>query len=110
MVKYEPDPLGRAFAALADPTRRAMIAQLYENESASVSEIAKRHPISLPAVMKHLDVLADAGFILRTKTGRTVTCLPNPEPMEEARRWLDQYQRFWTRSLDRLAQLVEEDR
>ena len=64
--------------------------------------------MSLPAVMKHLDTLATAGLISRTKTGRTVTCRPTLGPMEEAMRWLDEHQRFWSERLDNLAKLVEE--
>lgn len=108
MVKYQAASLDRTFSALADPTRRALLAQLYETQSASVSALAKQHPVSLPAIMKHLDVLAGAGLISRVKTGRTVTCRPNPAPMAEAMGWLEHYQRFWTARLDRLAELIEE--
>ena len=59
--------------------------------------------------MKHLDVLSDAGLITRQKTGRTVACRLSAGPMEEAKEWLERYQRFWSESLDRLAALVEED-
>ena len=73
MVKYQQASLDRTFAALADPTRRALLAQLDERENVSVSELARPFPVSLPAIMKHLDVLSDAGLITRTKTGRTVS-------------------------------------
>jgi DNA-binding transcriptional ArsR family regulator len=76
--------LDRTFAALADPTRRAIIAQLGEHPGVSVSDLARPFPMSLPAIMKHLDVLADAGLIKRSKQGRTVTCRLNAEPMEAA--------------------------
>jgi DNA-binding transcriptional ArsR family regulator len=109
MFKYQSASLDRTFAALSDPTRRALLAQLYEQQSASVSELAKGRPLSLPAVMKHLDVLAGAGLITRAKTGRTVTCRPNPGPMAEAIGWLESYQRFWAERLDRLAAVVEEE-
>ncbi|MBN8919466.1 MAG: helix-turn-helix transcriptional regulator, partial [Rhizobiales bacterium] len=66
--------LDRTFAALADPTRRALLARLGGGEAFSVSELAKPFAMSLPAVMKHLDVLGDAGLIDRTKSGRIVTC------------------------------------
>lgn len=108
MDKYQSPSLDRTFAALADPTRRALLAQLYEQQTASVSELAKRHPLTLPAVMKHLDVLAGAGLIIRAKAGRTVTCRPSPEPMAEALGWLEHYARFWSERLDRLAAVVEE--
>jgi DNA-binding transcriptional ArsR family regulator len=109
MVKYTNTDLDRTFAALADPTRRALLAQLGERDSLSVSELARPFPISLPAVMKHLDVLSDAGLIARTKIGRTVTCQLNAGPMEEAMEWLNRYQRFWSEGLDRLAAFLEED-
>jgi len=108
MVYFQPDPLDRTFAALADPTRRSLLARLGEAESASVSELAKPFPISLPAVMKHLDVLTAAGLIARTKAGRTVTCRLRAEPMEDAARWLNRYQGFWSERLDRLAAFVED--
>jgi DNA-binding transcriptional ArsR family regulator len=109
MVKYSDTALDRTFAALADPTRRALLAQLGERESLSVSELARPFSMSLPAVMKHLDVLSDAGLIARTKIGRTVTCQLNAGPMEEAMEWLTRYQRFWSDNLDRLAAFLEED-
>jgi DNA-binding transcriptional ArsR family regulator len=67
MVKYQAPTLDRTFAALSDPTRRALLAQLNERESVSVSELARPFAVSLPAVMKHLDVLSDAGLISRSK-------------------------------------------
>jgi DNA-binding transcriptional ArsR family regulator len=109
MVKYKAAPLDRTFAALADPTRRALIAQLEREQAMSVSELARPFPISLPAVMKHLDVLSDAGLITRRKVGRTVTCQLAAAPMEQAMHWLTHYQRFWSERLDRLAAFVEED-
>ena len=65
--------------------------------------------MSLPAIMKHLDVLSDAGLIAREKTGRTVACRLTAQPMEQAMEWLNRYQRFWSDNLDRLAAFVEED-
>jgi DNA-binding transcriptional ArsR family regulator len=109
MVYYSPAALDRTFAALSDPTRRALIAQLSARESLSVSELAKPFAMSLPAVMKHLDVLTDAGLVTREKTGRTVACRLRAEPMREANEWLVRYQRFWSESLDRLAAFLEED-
>jgi DNA-binding transcriptional ArsR family regulator len=109
MVKYQAAPLDRTFAALADPTRRALIAQLEREEAMSVSELARPFSISLPAIMKHLDVLSEAGLITRRKIGRTVTCQLAAAPMEQAMHWLEHYQRFWSERLDRLAAFVEED-
>lgn len=107
MVNYSRPQLDRTFAALVDPTRRAILARLEEETSLSVGELARPFPIKLPAVMKHLDVLGDAGLITRTKTGRTVTVRLSPEPMEEAMNWLRRYERFWSASLDRLASYAE---
>ena len=107
MVNYQVEPLDRTFAALADPTRRALVARLGEEEELSVTELARPFNMSLPAVMKHLYVLSDAGLIERTKTGRTVTCRLTAEPMEQAMHWLTAYQRFWSARLDRLARFLE---
>jgi DNA-binding transcriptional ArsR family regulator len=107
MVKLPESTLDRTFAALVDPTRRAILARLECEESLSVSEIAEPFAIKLPAVMKHLGVLNDAGLIVRTKQGRTVTVRLQPDPMEEAMAWLRKYERFWSERLDRLAAYVE---
>ncbi len=103
MVNYQERQLDRTFAALVDGTRRAILARLEHEDSASVSELAKPFAIKLPAVMKHLDVLYDAGLITRSKAGRIVTVRLRPEPMREAVDWLRRYERFWSKSLDRLA-------
>ena len=107
MVNYKERRLDRTFAALVDGTRRAILARLEREDSATVSELAQPFAIKLPAVMKHLDVLHDAGLITRTKAGRIVTVRLRPEPMREAMDWLQRYQRFWSRSLDRLAAYAE---
>ena len=109
MVKYQEEVLDLTFAALADPTRRALLARLGDEESLSVSELAQPFAMSLPAIMKHLDVLSDAGLVAREKTGRTVACRLTARPMEQAMGWLNRYQRFWSENLDRLAAFVEED-
>jgi DNA-binding transcriptional ArsR family regulator len=109
MVKYQDAALDRTFAALADPTRRALIARLGAQPDLSVSELARPLPMSLPAVMKHLDVLDDAGLVTRSKIGRTVMCRLRAAPMEQAMDWLGRYQRFWSEQLDRLAAFVEEE-
>jgi DNA-binding transcriptional ArsR family regulator len=110
MVKYSDQTLNRTFAALADPTRRALLARLDKRDSISVSELAQPFSMSLPAIMKHLDVLSDAGLIARAKTGRIVACRLTAGPMEQAMDWLNRYQRFWSDNLDRLAAFVEEDK
>lgn len=106
MVNYN-DRLDRTFAALVDPTRRAILARLEREDGASISALARPFSIKLPAVMKHLDVLDDAGLITRSKVGRTVTVRLRPAPMREAIDWLQRYERFWSESFDRLAAYVE---
>ena len=98
----QPNQIDRVFQALADPTRRAILERLSRG-SVSMSELAQPFAIRLPAVMKHLDVLADAGLVTRSKSGRTVTVRLRPQPMREAMDWLRRYERFWSNSLDRLA-------
>jgi len=107
MVHYQHQPLDRVFGALTDPTRRALLARLAESDGLSVSELARPLPMSLPAVMKHLDVLEGAGLVARQKTGRTVTCRLVAAPLEDAMTWLQRYARFWEESLDRLAAALE---
>jgi DNA-binding transcriptional ArsR family regulator len=109
MVYYLKPNLDRTFAALADPTRRALLARLSEEDSLSVSELAKPFSMSLPAVMKHLDVLSDAGLVGREKSGRIVSCRLRAEPMRDANDWLNRYQKFWTDRLDQLAAFLEEE-
>ena len=99
MVDYS--RLDRTFSALGDPTRRALLAQLATGSS-TVSELARPFPISLQAVIKHLDQLADAGLITRKKTGRTVACTLVPEPMEQAARWLADQHQVWHDRFGRL--------
>jgi DNA-binding transcriptional ArsR family regulator len=108
MVNLSSAALDRAFGAMADPTRRAILARLAERDDVSISELAAPLPMSLPGVMKHLGVLETAGLVSRHKTGRVVACRLNAAPMREAMAWLAHYQRFWDESLDRLAALVEE--
>jgi DNA-binding transcriptional ArsR family regulator len=109
MVEFRSTQLDLAFAALADPTRRAIVDRLAGQPELSVTEIAEPFAVSLPAVMKHLDVLARANLVERHKTGRTVRCRLRPGPMEVAMHWLSRYERFWTEQLDRLAAFVEEE-
>ncbi len=107
MAKFQPSQLDRTFAALVDPTRRAILARLEQEGSVSVGELARPFAIKLPAVMKHLDVLGTAGLITRAKTGRTVAVRLAAEPMQEAMDWLRRYERFWSTRLDRLAAYAE---
>jgi DNA-binding transcriptional ArsR family regulator len=107
MVNYQ-QRLDRTFAALVDPTRRAILAQLERKEGASITELAQPFRIKLPAVMKHLDVLTEAGLISRIKRGRTVTVTLRAQPMREALEWLRVYERFWSPRLDQLARYAEQ--
>jgi DNA-binding transcriptional ArsR family regulator len=107
MVNLRESKLDRTFAALVDPTRRAILARLEREGSLSITELARPFAIKLPAVMKHLDVLGEAGLVTRSKTGRTVAVRLAPEPMEEAMNWLRRYERFWSASLERLAAHAE---
>jgi DNA-binding transcriptional ArsR family regulator len=109
MVKYQASDIDRTFSALADPTRRQVLLRLKDEPGLSVSELARPLSLKLPGLMKHLDVLSDAGLITRTKSGRTVAVHLSPEPMRDAVAWLNKYERLWTVSLDRLVALVEED-
>src|SRR5438445_10401801 len=108
MVKYQEEVLDRTFAALSDPTRRALLARLGNRESLSVSELAQPFSMSLPAIMKHLDVLSDAGLIAREKTGSTVACRLTAQPMEQSMEWLNRYLSLWFDSLKRIYIFVYE--
>jgi len=98
MVKYS-QPLDSTFGALADPTRRAILASLKLGQ-ASVTELAKPHRMSLPAVMKHIHVLEQAGLVSQEKTGRVRHCRLAPEPLKTAEEWISQYRRFWEGAFD----------
>jgi DNA-binding transcriptional ArsR family regulator len=105
VVKHE---LDATFAALADPTRRAIVARLARGETV-VGDLAKRFPISLPAVSKHLRVLEDAGLIERIHSGRVHTCRLRPTPLRAAVGWIDARRAQWERRLDALATYLEEE-
>lgn len=99
MVKLS--PIDATFGALADATRRQIVQQLLTGE-ATISELAEPHDMSLPAVMKHVARLEDAGLVRREKRGRTVTCHLVPDPLDEATRWLTGLLEFWNSRLDAL--------
>src|ERR1700681_1813894 len=109
MVNLQSAPLARTFAALSDPTRRALVMRLAAEPDISVSTLAAPFPVSLPAIMKHLDVLSEAGLVAQTKAGRVVACRLDAEPMRDAFEWLNRYQKFWSERLDRLAAFLEEE-
>ena len=93
--------LDTAYSALADPTRRAILARLALGE-ATVGEIAEPFPISGPAISRHLKVLEEARLIARTRNGQQLICRLNPEGLKTAQEWLDHYRAFWTGAFDRL--------
>src|SRR5580765_7106605 len=100
--------LDTIFHALADPTRRGMLANLALGER-SVGELAQPYAMSLAGASKHVKVLEDAGLLSRRKTGRTHLCSLKAEPLAEAEQWLRQWEKFWNVRLDRLQALVEAD-
>jgi DNA-binding transcriptional ArsR family regulator len=100
--------LDSVFSALADPTRRAILAAIAKRPELNVGEIAAPFGISLPAISKHLDVLEDAKLVRRIKSGRMVICHLEAKPLEAAMRWLADYEKFWTLRLDALTALLEE--
>jgi len=99
--------LNTTFAALADPTRRAILARLAKGQ-ASVTELAEPFEMSLPAVSKHLKVLERAGLIARCREGQWRPCRLQAGRLKEADEWLKQYRRFWEESLDRLEDYLRE--
>ena len=106
MVKYSSKTLNRTFAALADPTRRRILAHLARGNH-RVTQLARPHAMSLPAVSKHLRVLEQAGLLRRRRYGRVHEMELNAEPLKKAARWVEEYRKFWEGSLDRLAAYLE---
>ena len=101
------DNLSSTFAALADPTRRAILARLSGGER-SVGELAKPFAMSLPAVSKHLSVLERAGLIERSRDAQWRPCRLKADPLKGAVGWLEQYRQFWEESFDRLGEYLQE--
>jgi DNA-binding transcriptional ArsR family regulator len=95
------DHLSSTFAALADPTRRAILARLASGE-ASVTELAEPFAMSMPAISKHLKVLERAGLITRSRAAQWRPCRLEAAPLKEISAWVEEYRRFWERSFDRL--------
>ena len=100
------DSISSTFAALADPTRRAILARLALGET-SVTELAEPFAISMPAVSKHLRVLERAGLIVRSREAQWRPCKLKDEPLRQAAGWLDEYRRFWEESFDRLDEYLQ---
>jgi DNA-binding transcriptional ArsR family regulator len=104
MLNYK---LDRTFAALADPARRAMVERLAQGP-ATVSELAKPLPMSLPAAMLHLKVLEDCGLVKSQKAGRVRTCRIEPQALSQAEMWVGERRQMWERNLDRLGAFLDE--
>ena len=102
-----PDPLSTTFSALADPTRRAILARLASGET-TVTELAEPFEMSLPAVSKHLKVLQRAGLIARGREAQWRPCRLEAAPLQDAADWIEHYRRFWEESLDRLDAYLKE--
>ena len=101
------DPLSQTLSALADPTRRAILARLSKGE-ATVNELAEPFAMSLPAVSKHLKVLERAKLISRSRTAQWRPCKLDPEPLKKLGGWLEEYREFWEARLDRLEDYLRE--
>jgi DNA-binding transcriptional ArsR family regulator len=106
-VKKDGGRLDATFAALADPTRRAILARLVEGQ-ASVAQLTIPFSMSQPAISKHLKVLERAGLITRGREAQQRPCRLNAKPLKEAVDWIEQYRRFWEESLDRLDEYLKE--
>jgi DNA-binding transcriptional ArsR family regulator len=106
MVKYSSKMLNRTFAALADPTRRRILAHLARGDRC-VTHLARPHAMSLPAVSKHLRVLEKAGLLRRRRYGRVHEMQLEARPLQQAAQWVEEYRKFWEGSLDRLADYLE---
>ena len=102
-----PDPLSSTFAALADPTRRAILARLASGE-ASVTDLAKPFEMSLPAVSKHLKVLERAGLIARGREAQWRPCRLEPARLKDVSDWVEEYREIWEQRLDRLDEYLRE--
>jgi DNA-binding transcriptional ArsR family regulator len=105
VVEYDSEALDRIFAAVAEPTRRAILAGL-TRKPATVTEIAAPFPVSLNAISKHILVLERAGLIERQVVGREHHCRLNPAPLRHAAAWLEHYRKFWDVRLDALEQHI----
>ena len=106
MVKCSSRMLDRTFAALADPTRRRMLESLSRGDLC-VTDLARPHSMSLPAVSKHLRVLENAGLVRRRRRGRVHSLKLQAAPMQQANQWIEEYRKFWEGSLDRLEEYLE---
>jgi DNA-binding transcriptional ArsR family regulator len=106
MVNYSSAPLDAIFGALADPTRRAMLARLAQGQ-AMITELAEPFRVSLPAISKHVRILESAGLLEREINGRVHRCRLAAEPLRNAAAWIEQYRAFWEWQFDALAKYLE---
>ena len=104
MLNYQ---LDKTFAALSDPTRRAIVERLVQGP-ATVSELAKPLPMSLPAAMLHLKVLEESGLVTSEKVGRVRTCRIDPKMLSQAEQWVADRRQMWERNLDRLGAFLDQ--
>ena len=107
LVKYVPDHLSSTFAALSDPTRRAILARLSQGDL-SVKELAEPFPITAPSMTKHLKVLERAGLIRRSRIAQRRPCHLVSAPLQEVAKWVEQYRRSWEQSMTRLDEYLGE--
>ncbi len=106
MVQYQPERLDRAFGALADPTRRAILERLGSGD-ATISHLAEPFDISLTGMKKHVGVLEDAGLVVTEKVGRSRRCRSVPQPLDEIEAWVESRRQMLSTRLDRFGQLLE---
>src|ERR671928_1708574 len=107
-MKMPTETLDSTFAALADPTRRAILVRLASGGEASVKELAEPFEMSLPAVSKHLKVLERAGLISRARVAQSRPCRLEAAPLREVAHWVEHYRSFWEQSFDRLEDYLHE--
>jgi DNA-binding transcriptional ArsR family regulator len=108
MVGHKEQRLDSIFSALSDPTRRAILTRLEGEARLSITELAEPFAMTLPAVLKHLEILSDVGLIRRSKSGRTVWVEIEAGSIKPAMDWLERHRLFWSKSMDRLARYAEE--
>ena len=109
MVNYSTQQLDTVFSALADPTRRAILAQLTQGDS-PLTGLETPHKMSLPGLMKHVSVLEGAGLLEREKRGRVVHCRLAAKPLKDAVSWLDEYRKFWEQRLSSLHKYIDDQK
>lgn len=109
MVTVPSDDLDRTFAALAHPTRRALLTRLGREGAATVTELAEPFDVSTMAISKHLSLMEEAGLVRKERDGRTTRCRIDPTAMERAAAWIETHRRFWDDRLDALVRVFDAD-